>query len=181
MNGDSLPAFVYVYPCADQSLSALDNLQFISKTVTTPLGVPYAGLAPSGAVSAVVILRAGSSFETGLRRVLPDCPVGHLLIQTNFRTGEPELHFQRLAPDVKDHNSVLILDPQMASGSAALMAVKVLVDHGVSEERIVFTTYTAGKMGVNRLVKVFPKVRVVVCNVVEGFEERWVARRYFRC
>ena len=69
----------------------------------------------------------------------------------------------------------------MSSGGAGLMAVKVLVDHGVKQDRIVFVTYTAGKMGVNRLMKVFPQVRVVVCNVVEDFEERWVATRYFRC
>ena len=149
--------------------------------MTTPLGLPYSGLTWSGTVSAVVILRAGSCFEPGLRRVFPDCPCGHLLIQTNFRTGEPELHFRRLTPGMEDHASVLVLDPQMSSGGAALMAVKVLIDYGVQQERIVFVTYTAGKMGVNRLLKVFPEVRVVVCSVVEDYEERWVSRRYFRC
>ena len=84
-------------------------------------------------------------------------------------------------PDVPEHSHVLVLDPQMSSGGAALMAVKVLVDYGVAQANIVFVTYTAGKMGVNRLLKVFPEVRVVVCNVVEDYEERWVAKRYFRC
>ena len=149
--------------------------------MTTPLGHPYAGLAASGAVSAVVVLRAGSAFEPALRRVLPDCPCGHLLIQTSYRTGEPELHFQKLAPDLARCAAVLLLDPQMSSGGAALMAVKVLVDHGVEEGKVLFVTYTAGEMGVKRLTRVFPGVRVVVCNVVKDYEERWVARRYFRC
>ena len=61
------------------------------------------------------------------------------------------------------------------------MAVRVLVDHGVPEEKIVFVTYFAGKMGVNRLLKVFPDVKVVVCKIVEDFEERWIERRYFGC
>jgi uridine kinase len=60
----------------------------------------------------------------------------------------------------------------MSSGGAALMAVQVLVDHGVPEEKIVFVTYFAGKMGLNRLTKVFPEVKVVVCTVVADFEER---------
>lgn len=115
----------------------------------TPLGYSYQGLKPSGEVSAVVILRAGSCFETGLRRVIPDCKTGRVLIQTNYRTGEPELHYQKLPLDISSHDSVLLLDTQMSSGGAALMAVKVLVDHGVSEEKIVFVTYFAGKMGVN--------------------------------
>lgn len=147
----------------------------------TPLGYSYQGLKPSGEVSAVVILRAGSCFETGLRRVIPDCKTGRVLIQTNYRTGEPELHYQKLPLDISSHDSVLLLDTQMSSGGAALMAVKVLVDHGVSEEKIVFVTYFAGKMGVNRVLKVFPGVKVVVCKIVEDFQERWIERRYFGC
>jgi len=132
-------------------------------------------------VSAVVILRAGSCFETGLKRVIPDCQTGRLLIQTNHRTGEPELHYLKLPANLASHSSVLLLDPQMSSGGAALMAVRVLVDHGVPEEKIVFITYFAGRMGVNRLGLVFPSVKVVVCNIVEDFQERWVEKRYFGC
>ena len=129
----------------------------------------------------MVILRAGSCLETGLRRVIPDCKTGRLLIQTNYRTGEPELHFRKLPVDIASHDNVLLLDPQMSSGGAALMAVKVLVDHGVPEESIVFVTYFAGKKGVNRLLKVFPGLKVVLCRIVEDFQERWIERRYFGC
>jgi uridine kinase len=57
----------------------------------------------------------------------------------------------------------------------------VLVDHGVPEDKIVFVTYFAGKMGLKRLNKVFPDVRVVVSEIVADYEERWVEKRYFRC
>jgi uridine kinase len=69
----------------------------------------------------------------------------------------------------------------MSSGGAALMAVQVLVDHGVPQENIVFVTYFAGKMGLNRLTNVFPKVKVVVCMIVADYEERWIEKRYFGC
>lgn len=69
----------------------------------------------------------------------------------------------------------------MSSGGAALMAVQILVDHGVPEEKIVFVTYFAGRMGLNRLTKVFPEVKVVVCEIVADFEERWIEKRYFGC
>ncbi len=147
----------------------------------TPTSHKYHGLVATGETSAVVILRAGSVFETGLKRVLPDCRTGRLLIQSNVRTGEPELHFLKLPENIKTHDGVLILDPQMSSGGAALMAVQVLVDHGVPEEKIVFVTYFAGRMGLNRLTNVFPEVKVVVCNIVPDFEERWIERKYFGC
>lgn len=129
----------------------------------------------------MVILRAGAAFETGLRRVIPDCRSGRILIQSNIRTGEPELHYQKLPPDIGTHDSVLLLDPQMSSGGAALMSVQVLIDHGVPEDKIVFVTYFAGKLGLNRLTKVFPRVKVVVCEIVADYEERWIEKRYFRC
>lgn len=135
----------------------------------------------AGEVSAVVILRAGSCFETGLKRVIPDCQTGRMLIQTNYRTGEPELHYQKLPSNISTHDIVLVLDPQMSSGGAALMAVKVLVDYGVPENKIVFVTYVAGKLGINRLLNVFPDLKVVACRVVEDFEERWIEKRYFGC
>ena len=87
----------------------------------------------------------------------------------------------KLPSDIASHDSVLLLDPQMSSGGAALMAVRVLVDHGVSEERVVFVTYFAGRMGINRLTSVFPKVKVVVARVVEDYQERWIEKRYFGC
>lgn len=160
---------------------AMDNLDFRPHQIRTPPGYAYYGLEPAGEVSAVVILRAGSCFETGLKRVIPECQTGRVLIQTNYRTGEPELHFNKLPHNIKEHHNVLVLDPQMASGGAALMAVKVLVDHGVQEGRIVFVTYLAGKLGVNRLAAVFPKMKVVVCRIIKDYEERWVEKRYFGC
>lgn len=158
------------------------GLHFKAMTVQTPVPKEkYRGLHLDGEVSAAVVLRGGSCLETGLRRVIPDCRTGRVLIQTNFRTGEPELHFYSLAPDIAEHECVLLLDPQMSSGGAALMAVRVLLDHGVREDRIVFVTYTAGKMGLNRLMGVFPDIKVVLCRIVDDLELRWVEQRYLGC
>jgi uridine kinase len=160
---------------------AVDLLPFTPKQVTTPQGYQYMGLNKSAEVSAVVVLRGGSAFETGLRRTIPDCRTGRILIQTNYRTGEPELHYRALPTNIAEHGLVLVLDPQMSSGGAALMAVRVLVDHGVPEDRIVFVTYLAGRVGVNRVLSVFPDVRVVVARMGDDMESRWVETRYLGC
>ena len=146
-----------------------------------------------------MILRGGSVLETGLRRSIPDCRTGRILIQTNYRTGEPELHYRALASgtlyftvnlhivmlipslDMSEHAMLLLLDSQMSTGGAALMAVRVLVDHGVPEDRIVFVTYMAGRVGVNRLLSVFPEMRVVMCRMGDDMENRWVEARYLGC
>ncbi|KAK5165586.1 Uridine kinase [Saxophila tyrrhenica] len=157
-------------------------LAFTPCKIDTPVsGRSYQGLHLEGEVSAVVVLRGGSCLETGLKRVIPDCRLGRMLIQTNFRTTEPELHFYKLSEDIAEHKCVMLLDPQMSSGGAALMAVRVLLDHGVREDRIVFVTYSAGKMGLNRLMSVYPDIKVVVCRIVDDLELRWVEVRYLGC
>lgn len=94
----------------------MNNAHFKPLTVTTPTGHLYKGLEPVGQTSAVVVLRSGAAMETGLKRVIPDSKTGRLLIQSNVRTGEPELHFLKLSDDISKHDSVLLLDPQMSSG-----------------------------------------------------------------
>lgn len=159
----------------------MNNANFKPLDIVTPAKNTYHGLEAAGEVSAVIILRAGSAFETGLKRVIPDCRTGRVLIQSNIRTGEPELHYLKLPENIETHDSILLLDPQMSSGGAALMAVQVLRDHGVPEDKIVFVTYFAGKSGLNRLTKVFPEVKVVVCSIVADNEQRWIEKRYFGC
>ncbi|KAF2265836.1 uridine-cytidine kinase-like protein-like 1 [Lojkania enalia] len=160
---------------------AIDFLPFQPHQVVTPQGNVYMGLRKSAEVSAVVILRGGSALETGLRRTIPDCQTGRILIQTNYRTGEPELHYRALPLDLAKSGLVLLLDSQMSTGGAALMAVRVLVDHGVPEDRILFVTYLAGHVGVNRVLGVFPDVRVVVARLGDDMEDRWVETRYLGC
>jgi uridine kinase len=149
--------------------------------VETPQGNKYQGLHPNGIVSAVAILRGGSCMETALKRTIPDCITGRLLIQTNETSQEPELHYLKIQPGIEGHSMVMLLDPQMASGGAALMAVRVLVDHGVQEDRIVFVTCAAGETGLKRLTAVYPKIKVVVGRIENEAEARWMEKRYFGC
>ena len=160
---------------------ALDFHKFVSVDVKTPLDIVYSGLKPVGKVSAVMIVRGGSCFETGLKRTIPDCLIGRLMIQSNYRTGEPELHYMDLFLDIAEHEAVLLLDSQMSSGGAALMAVRVLVDHGVAEHKIVFVTCMVGRMGVKRLLSVFPNIKVVTTVIADDNEDRWMERKYFGC
>jgi uridine kinase len=161
--------------------TAVDFLPFAPSQICTPQNNIYMGLKKDAEVSAVVILRGGSAFETGLRRTIPDCITGRILIQTNYRTGEPELHYRALPTNIAQHGLILVLDPQFSSGAAALMAVRVLVDHGVPEERIAFVTYAAGRVGVNRVLSVFPDIKVVVARMGDDMENRWVESKYLGC
>lgn len=163
----------------------LDLAEYKPLTVTTPISLPYNGLEMAGPVSAIFVLRGGACLEPALQRTLPAAMTGRLLIQSVASTSEPELHYLSLPQSIEEHSTVLLLDSQMSSGAAALMAVRVLLDHGVDEERIIFATWMAGEVGVKRLVNVFKKVKVVVGMMGVGDEmegdERWAEKRYYGC
>ncbi|KAJ5230344.1 hypothetical protein N7489_011052 [Penicillium chrysogenum] len=160
---------------------ALDMTLYVSANVETPQGNTYLGLHPKGTVSAVAILRGGSCMETALKRSIPDCLTGRVLIQTNESNEEPELHYLKLPSQIEEHATVLLIDSQMSSGGAALMAVRVLIDHGVEQQRIVFVTCAAGERGLKRLTAVYPRINVVVGRIEEEWEPRWIEKRYFGC
>ena len=118
------------------------------------------------------VLRAGETMEPALREVCKDVKVGKILIQTNVDSGEPEvnnsilvgprvcwlhvvtslgfrflqLHYLRLPRDIRDMH-VLLLDATVATGAAAMMAVRVLLDHDVPEENIMLLSLIMAAQG----------------------------------
>ncbi|CDS13428.1 hypothetical protein LRAMOSA05604 [Lichtheimia ramosa] len=144
--------------------AALNLLPFKETTVTTPIGAQYKGTAFTEKICGVSILRAGGTMETGLRRVCNDVAIGKLLIQTDPSTGEPQLHYCKIPSDVKDYQ-VVLMDATIGTGAAGLMAIRVLLDHDVPEENIIFTVYLAAPVGLNVIAKAFPKVKIVTSMV----------------
>jgi len=61
-------------------------------------------------------------------------------------TGEPELHYLRLPSDIKN-DRVLLMDATLATGAAAMMAIRVLLDHSVEEENIILVALLMAEQG----------------------------------
>uniref|UniRef100_A0A3Q3FPZ9 Uridine-cytidine kinase n=1 Tax=Labrus bergylta TaxID=56723 RepID=A0A3Q3FPZ9_9LABR len=115
---------------------ALSFLPLKPVSVETPQGGVYDGKRLSGKrITGVSILRAGETMEQALMAVCKDIRLGKILIQTNHDTGEPELHYLRLPKDISE-DYVILMDSTVSTGAAALMAVRVLLDHDVAEDKI---------------------------------------------
>jgi len=134
---------------------------------------------PSDRLCGVSILRSGGSLEKGLRRVVRDIALGSVLIQSDASTGEPFLYSVNLpaclttSSQSASESHVLLLDSQIGTGAAALMAVRILLDHGVKEERIIICCILVSKVGgIWALKRAFPKVKVACSAADPGLEER---------
>lgn len=149
----------------------LNHLPVIAHTVTSPVGKDYVGVKFEGKICGVSIMRAGESMEQGLRECCRSVRIGKILIQRDESTAKPKLYYEKLPPDVADR-WVLLLDPMLATGGSAIMAVEVLKSRGVPEERILFLNLIASPEGIKNFAEKVPRVRVVTAFVDQGMDER---------
>ncbi|XP_041060572.1 uridine-cytidine kinase-like 1 isoform X4 [Carcharodon carcharias] len=143
----------------------LSLLPFRTCTVQTLQGENYEGRRFDGTrITGVSILRAGETMEPALRAVCKDVTVGKILIQTNHITGEPELHYLRLPKDISEDH-VILMDCTVSTGAAALMAIRVLLDHDVQEDKIFLISLLMAEMGVHSVAYAFPQVKIITTAV----------------
>ncbi|XP_054617745.1 uridine-cytidine kinase-like 1 isoform X4 [Dunckerocampus dactyliophorus] len=152
---------------------ALSFLPLKPVSVETPQGDVYDGRGLNGKrITGVSILRAGETMEQALMAVCKDIRLGKILIQTNHDTGEPELHYLRLPKDISE-DYVILMDSTVSTGAAALMAVRVLLDHDVPEDKIFLLSLLMAEMGVHSVAYAFPNVRIITTAVDKEVNEHF--------
>jgi len=149
----------------------LNHLPVIEHTITTPVGRTYSGVKFEGKICGVSIMRAGEAMEQGLRDCCRSVRIGKILIQRDEETSKPKLFYDKLPTDIADR-WVLLLDPMLATGGSALMAVDVLINKGVPEDHILFLNLIASPEGARNFADTYPKVRVVTAFVDQGLDEK---------
>lgn len=64
---------------------------------------------------------------------------------------------------------------KIGTAAAAFMAIRVLLDHGVQENHIIFAAFLIARTGgISILRKAFPKVKIVCAAVDDQISEGWI-------
>jgi len=149
----------------------LNHLPVIEHTITTPVGRTYSGVKFEGRICGVSIMRAGEAMAQGLRDCCRSVRIGKILIQRDEETSKPRLFYDKLPTDIA-HRWVLLLDPMLATGGSALMAVDVLLSKGVPEDQILFLNLIASPEGARNFALHRPKVRIITAFIDQGLNEK---------
>lgn len=143
---------------------ALEQLTvFAPKKVSCHGNYEFDGLEQTQDIVAVSIVRSGDCFMTSIRKTFPAIPIGKLLIQSDSLTGEPQLHAESLPSNAG--GQYFLFDAQIISGAGAIMAIQVLVDHGIDNKDITLVAYLLTEIGVRRIFHVFPEVKIIVGKI----------------
>uniref|UniRef100_A0ACB8F6N5 Uridine-cytidine kinase-like 1 n=1 Tax=Sphaerodactylus townsendi TaxID=933632 RepID=A0ACB8F6N5_9SAUR len=74
------------------------------------------------------------------------------------------LHYLRLPKDISEDH-VILMDCTVSTGAAAMMAVRVLLDHDVPEDKIFLLSLLMAEMGVHSVAYAFPQVKIITTAV----------------
>ncbi|EIE83761.1 hypothetical protein RO3G_08466 [Rhizopus delemar RA 99-880] len=140
------------------------------KSITTPTGNDYKGIAFEGRICGVSIMRAGEAMEQGLRECCRSVRIGKILIQRDEETHEPKLYYSKLPKDIASRY-VFLLDPMLATGGSAMQAVQVLLDNNVKEEHIIFLNLIGSPEGIDSFIAKYPKVKIVIGELDAGLNK----------
>jgi len=148
--------------------AAFETLPCKERTVTTPTGQKFNGLELEKEVIGVSIMRAGEAMEQALLSTVRGVKLGKILIQRDESSPEKtaKLFYSKL-PDKVNNFTVMLMDPMLASGSSAALAIEVLKHRGVDVKDITFVNLIAAPEGITYLMDRYPDLKIVTTMIDE--------------
>ena len=146
---------------------ALRDIPTSAETVTTPLGP-----APSRRVRTDVVLapvlRAGLGMLPGMLELVPGARVGHIGLQRDERTAVASQDYAKLPAHLED-SYVLMIDPMLATGGSAVVALDMLSKAGARNIRLV--CIVAAPEGIAAVEKAYPKIPIFTPAIDERLND----------
>ena len=132
----------------------------ITKTVQKQLSGKKLAIVP--------ILRAGIGMVDGFLSLVPAAKVGHIGMYRDEETLEPVEYLVKLPEDI-DQRQIFVMDPMLATGGSAILAVDSLKKRGAAN--IKFVCLVAATEGVKKLQDAHPDIDIYTASLDERLNE----------
>lgn len=119
-------------------------------------------------VVVVPILRAGIGMVDGILELIPAAKVGHIGMYRDEETLQPHEYFVKM-PDDLENREMIIVDPMLATGGSAIMAVDALKKRGAKS--IKFVCLVAAPEGVKAFREAHSDVDIYSASLDEYLNE----------
>jgi uracil phosphoribosyltransferase len=148
---------------------ATNELPMVDIDVETPLQVTTGQLVSQPGPCIVSIMRAGNVMAETLRDLISDASIGFIGLARQPVTLEIDDYYTNLPSDLQDRYCIVV-DPMLATGNSLSVAIKKLIDTGVSQITVV--NILACPEGIQRITSEYPDVRIVVAKVDDKLNEK---------
>ena len=119
-------------------------------------------------VAIVPILRAGIGMVDGILELIPAAKVGHIGLVRDEETLEPHEYFFKMPEDIAARQ-LFVVDPMLATGGSAIMAIDSLKQRGASN--IKFVCLVAAPEGVKALQEAHPDIDIYTAALDERLND----------
>ena len=107
----------------------------------------------------VPILRAGIGLVDGFRTIMPNAKIGHIGMYRDEETLQPQEYYARF-PKGLTESKVIIVDPMLATGGSADMAIQDILDRGAKD--IMLVCLVGAPEGVKFLQDKYPELDITL-------------------
>jgi len=135
------------------------DLKLKNKEIETPITKCEQPFLEGKKLVLVPILRAGLGMVDGILELIPAARVGHIGLYRDEKTLQAVEYFNKL-PDQLDKRDVFLLDPMLATGSSASLAINSLKKSGAKNIKLV--SLLASKDGIIRIEKEHPDIEIYI-------------------
>lgn len=144
--------------------------------VETPLGVRVLGRHVSVKHSLIPIMRAGDGMRPAFQSLFPNAHVWHMFMSRDEETLKPNFRGSKVQADVLPLiETNFILDPMLATGGSASLAIDLLKQGGA--RNIVFIGLFSAIEGESFLQERHPDVPLFIADAGDTLNERGYLRK----
>lgn len=151
-----------------EGYEAMRDLPLEDCEVETPVAPATCKRLAGRKLAVVPILRAGLGMVDGLLEIAPAARVGHIGMERDEVTHEPHEYYCKMPRDI-DQRTVLIVDPMLATGGSAIMAVDALRARGVTNLKML--CLVSAPEGLSALLGHDPELQVYTCAIDDHLNE----------
>ena len=137
--------------------------------IETPVAKCVAKTLAGKKVAVVPILRAGLGMVNGIINLIPAAKIGHIGLYRDEKTLEPVEYFCKMPKDI-DERLLLVVDPMLATGGSADMAIQNIKDRGAKDIELV--CLVGAPEGVKYIEEHHPDVKLTLAALDEKLNDK---------
>lgn len=147
---------------------AMRNIRTELIDIETPVAKTKSPVLAGRKLALIPILRAGLAMADAIADFVPNAKIGHIGMYRDPETHLPIEYYCKLPSDIEVRD-VFVLDPMLATGGSAILAIDALKARGASN--IKFVCILAAPEGVAKVQAAHPDVAIYTASIDEKLND----------
>jgi len=149
---------------------ALNHIPMKEITIETPME-KTTGIAIACPVILVPILRSGITMVEPFLHYFYDAKIGVVGLKRDEQTAKAHLYYNNIPP-AKSEDTIIILDPMIATGGTGIETIKTVKDKGIKEERIIFASIICSPEGIANVRSYAPNITILTAGIDKRLNDK---------